>query len=791
MVRHLRNSGRGCLIHNDNEIYFNGWDPGRAIEIVEQDGTVCVVAKGRVFMRWSSGDEDSKRMAIVQLYKCGYGSQEELAEAFDVHVNSVQKYITSFGCEGVCGLVSQRRGPRRSWKLTPRLRSKVVSVVMREGFSGLDSVQAKLRDVWHEEVSLPSIRQVLEENGLIDEARFGWDSGGVVQGELFDAEDEEQLGLKFNSKVDKEKSFSEAGGRKDDKQDDEEQERREIRPGGNVRGMRHYSSAQRIYLDRLEQGDYNTYVGGLLFVPFLNQYKYIPTMKSVIDIPTYEGYSFEELCLTLFYFDLFGFRSMEDFKRAYPEEFGILVGRSQSLSLYTLRRFLHKVRELGKGEHLIEEFALTYLKHGLAQWGVMYIDGHFLPYHGMYPITKGWHGVRQIPMKGSYNFLTVDEGFRPWLFLVRPSSEDLLQKIPELVEKAKKIGYAAGLSREVVDGLVVLFDREGYSAELYRHLEGKDLGREGRRAVFISWAKYADKWVYDIPDEKFDKTVTVAYEISNAEKVRYFETQRMMNKYGKIRTIVIQSGNEKRRAAIYTNGPEQQISAERIVQLICRRWGEENCIKDLLTKHMINYMPGYVLEGLEEQPLVNNPKVRELKKKRAKLLSELRNYKVKFADEVLQQRQNTVEKTRSEEISPQENIVRLENEILLLNHQLDELPRKVRYDEAYDGRKLLTLNYEKKRFLDCIKVFTCNVKAEMCRMLLKYYDHPKEIQPALSMILERTWQVKMEEGELRVKLRRFRNPEIDYAARHLCEELNHMCPETTDRFRFPIRYSVQ
>ncbi len=54
------------------------------------------MVKGRVFMRWSSGDEDSKRMAIVQLYECGYGSQEDLAEAFDVHVNSVQKYIRNF-----------------------------------------------------------------------------------------------------------------------------------------------------------------------------------------------------------------------------------------------------------------------------------------------------------------------------------------------------------------------------------------------------------------------------------------------------------------------------------------------------------------------------------------------------------------------------------------------------------------------------------------------------------------------------------------------------------------------
>ena len=67
---------------------------------------------------------------------------------------------------------------------------------------------------------------------------------------------------------------------------------------------------------------------------------------------------------------------MEDFKRAYSEELGVLVGKGQSPSLFTLRRFLHKARELGRGEALIDEFAFTYLKSGLADWGVMYIDGH-------------------------------------------------------------------------------------------------------------------------------------------------------------------------------------------------------------------------------------------------------------------------------------------------------------------------------------------------------------------------------------------------------------------------------
>jgi hypothetical protein len=51
--------------------------------------------------------------------------------------------------------------------------------------------------------------------------------------------------------------------------------------------------------------------------------------------------------------------------------------------------------------------------------------------------------------------------------------------------------------------------------------------------------------------------------------------------------------------------------------------------------------------------------------------------------------------------------------------------------------------------------------------------------------------VKLEEGRLQVTLRRFKDREIDYAARHLCEDLNRMSPVTLDRSHFPIHYQVQ
>lgn len=775
-----------------DDLDFPGWQPAKSVQVVEGNGLTEVLVKGQPYMRWQSGDEGCTRLAIVQLYKCGLGTEEDLAAAFGLHIRSVQRYLRDFASEGIQGLLTERRGPKGQWKLTPELRGKILQIVLREGIWKLEAIQQRLLEAWQEVVSAPSIQEVLEENGLGELTPRG---GAVVQAELFALEPERQLilplggsAVQFREPVGTGSIPERQSGTVTITNNAAGEETADL---GRGRRRDSYSSAQRVYLDRLEQGAYNAYAGGLLFAPLLARYHFISTLSRVITTATHEGYSLAELALTLFYLDVFGFRSLEDFKRAYPEEFGVLMGRTQSPSLFTLRRFLQQVRKLGQGEALIDEFARTYLQSGLAAWGVMYIDGHFLPYYGLYPISKGWHGVRQMPMKGSYNFLAVDERFAPWLFLIRSSSEDLLQKIPELIEKAKRIGEQAGVSRQRLGQVIVVFDREGYSAELYRYLDGKDQGAGKRRALFVSWAKYSDKWVNDLAEEQFNRVAQVTYEIRKAEAIPYLETTRTMNKYGKIRAVVIQSGRDKKRAAIYTNGTAEELGAERIVQLICRRWGEENAIKELLHRHLINYTPGYILEELEEQPLVENPGLRKLKKQRAGLVSELNRLKIELADHLLgppAKKRRTPSRSQKEVM---DDITVIEGKILLADDQLEKLPSEVRFDEAHAGEKLLKLNHEKKRFLDCIKVFVYNSRAEMCRLLLKHYDRPKEVIPALAMIVERTGYVKLEGGRLEVTLRRFTDREIDYAARHLCEDLNRMEPLTLDKFHLPIRYHVQ
>ncbi len=142
----------------------------------------------------------------------------------------------------------------------------------------------------------------------------------------------------------------------------------------------------------------------------------------------------------------------------------------------------------------------------------------------------------------------------------------------------------------------------------------------------------------------------------------------------------------RKRVAIYTNGGEEEIDSEIVIRLICRRWGEENKIKELMMKHFIDNTPGYVRESMAERPLVDNPKVKKMEQEKARSASDLHN-------------EIDWEEVKKNQIDLLADIVAGENKILFLEQELEKLPKEIHFDLAHGGKKLLKHNYEKKRFL--------------------------------------------------------------------------------------------
>ena len=380
------------------------------LQIIETELEKKVLVKGQLYMTWEIQDQTTQRMAIVELYKTGIATQEELAKAFGIHIKTIYNYVTIFEQEGIKGLIGERSGPKSNWKITPEVRGKILLTMLREKLEGYVDIQKELEKKWNLKISIESIRQVLIENGFIEE-RIKYVELQFEQKDFFNDTQNMQLEMDYiDENVYENKPYL-----IEEKASDNENNH--CIDSVDKKGLRHYSTVEREYLDKLEQGGYNIYAGGLLFVPLLKRYNFLPTIKRIINIDTYEGYCLEQLCMTLFYFDVFEFESIENFKTVYPEEFGILVGKLNSPGIRTLRRFLHKVRELKKGEAIIYEFGKEYLKSGLVNCKVLYIDEHFLPYYGTRVISMGWFTVRGKPLKGSYNFIANDEEFNPLIFL--------------------------------------------------------------------------------------------------------------------------------------------------------------------------------------------------------------------------------------------------------------------------------------------------------------------------------------------------------------------------------------
>ncbi len=61
-------------------------------------------------------------------------------------------------------------------------------------------------------------------------------------------------------------------------------------------------------------------------------------------------------------------------------------------------------------------------------------------------------------------------------------------------------------------------------------------------------------------------------------------------------------------------------------------------------------------------------------------------------------------------------------------------------------------------FLAYLKVLACNMEKQMCRILIKNYEK-KAAHPMLSIIAERAGDIKLEDGRLRLRLKRFSGPE--------------------------------
>jgi len=737
------------------------------VKIINRRGQITVLCHKLPFMRYYEGDLATQKVAIIQLYRTGLAEQKQIARAFGIHPNTVNNLIRSYGKIKDLSFLQRRRGPKDNYFLTPRVKRVIYEEVsLSQGKLSENELAHLVSQRIGEDISRASISKALREGGFKDSPDDPFSS----QLELTFEEESDPNQLKFNFTWNSDNSSLSRKTKPDFAQRNNNSDQRSFI----------ITRVDQFYLKRLSKGCICQYGGILIYNHLIEKLQFGPIIESYLSSLSTRKVNSKEICYSLLYGALLGVRSIEAFDRFFKKDFGILLGRITSFSAKTYRKFFDDISSLNKTEEIMLSFAQRFLECKIVQIGIFYFDGHFIPYHGLENLTKGFYTTIRLAMKGNLHYFVNDKNSSPLFFMLKEAQVDLIRIIPELIAKTRQIikEYTSK-----VEPLKICFDRGGWSAPFFKELDKK------YRVLFYTWRKNVPAGVNEIPEEEFKAClVKLKYE---KMIVKYLDEAIFLENYGKIRSLTVIHPKSKKRSPILTNDWNSQ--AKEAVQIMFARWAQENFFKIMKERYHLDYFPGYDLEELENQPLVKNPKLLGAKRAKKKLKVELARIRKTLVTRFTAKKKNAISlgqyKQRQASLINEMEI--LKERIAQINREMEKLPPRISTLEVYSKRRFSVCDFEKKRFFDLIKIIAHNIEQEMTKAFSSYYTR-KDCYQVMRMIPERTTEVKLVNNDtLFVKIKDLGTDRMNQLAQRFLTDINNLGGRTLDKFQLKLSFDVE
>ena len=520
---------------------------------------------------------------------------------------------------------------------------------------------------------------------------------------------------------------------------------------------------ERLLIDRLQQGERNVFAGGLMHHLFFQEIGFEQLLEP-LGLTKGDTYQSSEILGALFHSVGQGIASIEALKLVNANELGVLIGRHRSPDKETLRDHLTQIAQQYLSGELIDRFARRLLERGRIDPEVFFLDGHFLPYYGLHVIAKGYYTVRRLAMRGNELYAVSDLQGRP-LFSMTESNE--IDFRPIILRTAGML-IDWGISRPTL-----VFDRGGYGIHFFKELSQK--------ADFVTWAKYVGEASLErIPEEAFtlglpfrgrkylvaQQQRTVQESLATAQKEGRPKPSSMP-----LRLVVLRDVERGKRLGIYTNNTTRLASD--IAYYMLHRWGDsENFFKEMMARFNLNYHPGYDIQELEKQPLVENPDIaltkkaiQALKKESQELGKEILLTEARLARHPDKRLSVKLAKLQSAREGKKTDLTQFE-------HKLIALPEKVSILDLLRGKPMSRCDLEKKKLYDLMQFMAFHSRERLVELFRSCYDDHRDIKQVLDMITSRAGYVKLIGQTLVVILDWIENPKHRQAAKRLCHLLN-------------------
>ena len=416
-------------------------------------------------------------------------------------------------------------------------------------------------------------------------------------------------------------------------------------------------------------------------------------------------YGLTTILLFVAFMTLARVRNPESLRYQAPGEWGAILGLDRCPETKTLRR---KIRLLTSAEHTVRDWqsalARTWATEHDDDWATLAVDGHVKVYTGRNGrLPKHFVARQKLCLPASVSYWVNALGGAPLLCLHKALDPKLIKAIEQdVVPHLQHLGVVPEAAPDLtrpdagVPALTLVFDREGWSPDLFKRL--------ARRGIAcITWHKNftGEDW----PQEDF-RTLEVPIHGpagTSATTVDLAEQPIVLRNGLTVRQIRRRLANG-RQVPVITTHP--QMPLVQVAGAMFSRWSQENFFKYMREQFNLDSLPSHDLAPLDPDAQVVNPVRRALEKTIRRLRSRLATARNRLAEALQEHHRDTA--------------TRLEADANALAAELDQLKQQrahtlthVRAGDLPEQDKLDALPVGGRLFLDLVRMIAYRAETRM------------------------------------------------------------------------------
>jgi hypothetical protein len=482
-------------------------------------------------------------------------------------------------------------------------------------------------------------------------------------------------------------------------------------------------------------------------------------------------YGIESIFLLLGLMALARIRSLEQLRYQAPGEWGKLLGLDRIPEVRTLRAKLQLLcQDMGRAMRWNAELAKEWIAQQNAAELYFYCDGHVRVYHGEQTALPRHYVARErlclrattdywINAMDGQPFLYVNKEVDPGLIAtlkgdVIPWLEAHVSATPEQQRALAEDPRSARFT--------VVFDREGYSPDLFEQLWE-------RRIAVLTYHKFPrGEW-------RSEEFTTHRVTLAGGETVSIQLAERgtqLSNRFW-VREVRKRNDSGHQTSLLTTNfrAPLDVLAAS-----LFARWSQENFFRYMREHYGLDHLIEYGTEAVPDAITVVNPEWRKLDSQIRSKTGQRNRLTARFGALALSEDPNESELHRFQQRKGQlrEEIQFLDVEIETLKQTRKTTPHHLALSSLPEEDRFTRLRTERKHFIDTIKMIAYRAESSLASLLREHLSRADDARALLRQIFQAEADLipDLQTPTLTVRLHHLTQAAHDQAIEQLIAELN-------------------